>query len=204
MAKHWSRLSLLWVLVPILAPLLAACSALRPSANVPTLAEISPDPDVSVLASMGRAALQIAQKMSPDAILLQVDTNLVWSVFRFSNAANNVEIDINAPAPDTSSSAWTVQTSTLSPLLGQPHPRSLDLAAVRAGPQRLSRWLSIEWPGCALRALTLYQEENQLVWVGFCDTASGEVSGYMDALTGYFHPAGGSPALRPPTATPAS
>ena len=204
MAKYWLRLRLLWVVVPLLPCMLAACSVLRTSANVPTLEEISPDPDIPVLSSMGQEALQIAQKTSPDAILLQVDTNLVWSTFRFSNAANNLEIDVNVPTPDALPSVWMVQTSDLSPLLGQPHPRPIDLSALRAGPQRLTRGLSIQWPGCTVRALTLYREENQLVWVGFCDTPSGEVSAYMDAMTGYFHPAGGPPALLPPTATPVS
>ena len=204
MVKFWLRLRLSWVLVSLLPWVLAACSVLRTAANAPALEEISPDPDVSVLSNMSQATLQIAQKTSPDAILLQVDTNLVWSTFRFSNAANNLEIDVNTPTPDASPSAWTVQTSDLSPLLGQPHPRPLDLSALRAGPQRLTRGLSIQWPGCTVRALTLYREENQLVWVGFCDTPSGVVSAYMDAQTGYFHPAGGPPALLPPTATPAS
>ena len=89
-AKYWLRLLLLWVLVLLLPWLLAACSVWKTSPNPPVLEEISPDPDVSVVSSMSQAALQIAQDTSPDAILLQVDTNLVWSTFRFSNAANDV------------------------------------------------------------------------------------------------------------------
>ncbi len=203
MAKYRLRLSFVWASLAALAFMLAACSAAKPPVSAQDAGATSPDPDVSVLAGMSRQALQMAQKTSPDAMLLQVDTNQVWSTFRFSNTANDLEIDVSAPTPDAALSSWTVQTSNLSPLLGQPHPRPLDLAALRAGPQRIARGLLAQWPGCSVRALTLYQEENKLVWVGFCDTPSGVVSGYMDAQTGYFHPAGGPPALLPSTATAA-
>lgn len=196
--KYWYR----FFLVSLINLVLAACAALKTPAEVSKTPKNSPDPDIPGLVTLSQKALQVAQKTAPDAMLRQVDTNQVWYSFRFSNAANNLEIDINVPAPDALPAGWAVQTNDVSPLLGQAKPRLLDLSALRAGPQRLAQALLTQWPGCSIRSLTLYNEEGQLAWVGFCDTPAGLASGDMDTLTGKFQPSGSLPARPPLTATP--
>lgn len=177
----------------LILPLLAACAK----------AEITPDPDAVGLVAMSEQARQVAEKEMPDVVLRQVDTDLSKTTFLFTDKAATKEIDVDVPSPSGPGDRWVTRVITLSPLLGQSKP-DVNLGDLRMGPRGVAQAVTAQWPGCRIRGLTLYRDEtaNDLVWVAFCDTPQGTVSGVMSNRTGVFQPSSAPPALGPITATP--
>ncbi len=161
-----------------------------------------PDADTISLVALSEQARRIAQKEIPDAVLRQVDTGLGKTTFRFTDKVGTKEIDITAPSPNTPPDQWTAYVTSLSPLLGRSEP-DMNIKDVRAGPSRVAQAVTAHWSGCQIRALTLYRDEseNDLIWVDFCDTPQGTVSGEMVNRTGVFQPFNAPPAVVPVTAT---
>lgn len=178
----------------LILPLLAACAR----------AEITPEPDSVGLVAMSEQARQVAEKVTPGVVLRQVDTDMYKTTFLFTDKAAAKEIDVDVPSPHASTDRWTTNVITLSPLLGQPKP-DVNLGDLRTGPSRVAHAVSAQWPGCKIRSLTLYRDEaaDDLVWIAFCDTPDGTVSGEMFNRTGRLQPSNAPPARVPTTATPA-
>jgi hypothetical protein len=83
-----------------------------------------------------------------------------------------------------------------------PQP-GMDLPSLRIGPKRVAQAIANYWTGCSGRGLTLYHEKDKLIWLAFCNTPEGVVSGSMESETGVFQPSSASPASIPTVATPA-
>ncbi len=162
---------------------------------------ITPDSAAVTLAAMGEQALKLVQKETPSAVLRQVDTDLNQTDFRFTDDPATKEIIVLVPAAGVPPDKWVVEQNDVSPLVGNTEP-GLDLRQLRVGPGQVAQAISAHWPGCALRGMTLYNENNRPTWVAFCNVAEGVVSGIMDGKTGVFEPSAAPPARLPVTATP--
>ena len=180
------------LITSLIFPLLIACS--QP--------EITPDPDSPKFVALSEQARQRAQKESPDAVLRQADTDLNRTISRFTDTAATKEIDITVPSPNASPDQWTAGVTSLSPLLGHSEP-DMNIKDLRVAPSHVAQAVSAQWAGCKIRALTLYRNESEhdLIWVAFCDTPQGMVSGKMVNGTGVFQPFNAPPARAPVTAT---
>ncbi len=174
--------------------------ALTACANAAT-SDSTPDPDSIKLTAMSKQAMQIAQKESSDVVLRQVDTDLTITDFRFVDSALTQEIMVVVPEPDAPIDKWHTVVSSVSPLLTYAEP-ALNLQSLRVGPNRVAQSMTARWPGCIIRGITLYRENDRLTWVAFCNTPEGVVSGSMDNQTGVFQPSDAPPAPVPMTATP--
>jgi hypothetical protein len=180
--------SLLTVLV--FSTILAACAALP-----------ARDPDIAALEAQEKQALKMAQKEAPEAVLHQIDTNLQWTLFRYTDKAATKEITIQTLAPDMPPELWQVEVIAFSKLVGN-HDPGIDLQTLEIGPGRVSQAAAAQWPDCSLRSLTLFPEDGTLTWVALCGTSSGEVSGFMKNDGGNFQTYPNSPNSAPVTATP--
>jgi hypothetical protein len=169
-------------------------------AEASTVHEVPPDGDAAALIALSGQALVIARHEVPDAVLRQIFTGSEGVTFVFTDAAATLEIAVNAPSLESSSSAMSVGVNEVSPLLGRPHP-GIDLTALSVGPGRVELAITSTWPGCNLRLLTLYGQGEDLEWTAFCDTPEGVVSGTLDNRTGVFLPSAAPPARMAVTAT---
>lgn len=179
---------------------MTACAAALGSTDSSTHAIRTPDSDALKLISMGEQALQIAQK-SQGIVLRQIDTDLTTTDFRFVDRLLTKEIIILVPEPDAPTEKWISTVNTVSPLLSYAQP-AIDLNNLKIGPKRTAQAITNHWPGCGLRGITLYLENNKLTWLAFCNTPEGVVSGSMDDETGVFQPSSAPPASIPAIATP--
>ncbi len=187
------------IVVPVLFALVG-CAVLAPSPPV-AASPLGPDPDAIRLVAMSEQALSLAQRQTPDAVLHQIDTDLRQTTFLFTDRAAMHEISVNVAAPETPPEQWTIRDDGLTPLVGNTSP-GLRLDRLRAGPERVGRALTAHWPGCMVRGLNLYSEDDHLTWVAFCTTPAGIVSGTIDAETGLFQPSNAPSGPLPITATP--
>lgn len=169
----------------------------------PTDAALHPaaDADVTALIRLGEQALAMAQIDLPGAILRQVDTDLTQTVFHFTDGAATAVTEIVVPTPEAPLDQWLVKRDLISPLVGHSKP-NLNLQSVQVGPQQVAEAITAHWPGCTVRAITLYPDHERLTWTAFCNTPAGVVSGNMDAQLGVFEPSAAPPVSLPPTATP--
>jgi hypothetical protein len=181
---------------------LTACVTRATPTEVPTAKPRSaPDPDAISLIAMSGPANQIAQKESSDVVLRQVDTDLTITDFRFVDRALTWETMVVIPGPDAPIDKWYTVVNSVSPLLTRAGP-ALNLQGLRIGPNAVAQAITAHWPGCTVRGLTLYLENDKLTWLAFCKTFEGVVSGTMQDQTGVFQPSNAPPAPVPSTATP--
>ncbi len=194
MTSHLVRLFTIGLLLTVVG----ACT------NSVRSTETTPDSDAIMLVTMGEQARQIAQRELPDVVLRQIDSNADLSefTFRYTDSAATKEIDITGAAPNVSPEQWSAQIITLSPLLGWSQP-DMNLQVLRIGPNRVARAITTHWSDCKVRFVHLSLEKNDLVWIAWCDTPQGTVSGTMSNQTGMFQPSNAPPAHIPITATPA-
>jgi hypothetical protein len=181
---------------------LTGCANVITTTKGPTLSDSTPDSDAVKLITMSAQALQIAQKESLDVVLRQVDSDLRITDFRFVDKKLTREIMVVVPEPNAPTETWHTEVNSVSPLLAQVEP-SLDLQSLKVGPNRVAQAITAYWPGCVIRGMNLYRENDKLTWVAFCNTSKGMVSGTMDNQTGIFKPSDSLPATVPVTATPA-
>ena len=168
-------------------------------AQQPSLA--APDPDRAALTGMEKQASKLAQQQAPGAVLHQIDTDLLWTIFRFTDAGATEEIAIRVDTPQTPAAQWKTDVTSFSKLVGSLGPGP-DLSGLKAGPGRAAKAVQSHWPGCTLHGLTLYLQDQRRPWVAFCTTAAGIVTGLVDNQTGVFQPSEAPPAEFPVTATP--
>ena len=71
---------------------------------------------------MEEQALNLARKKAPDAVLHQIDTDLHWTDFRFTDSAATKEITVLIPSPDVPIGQWQVEVPELSKLAGNREP----------------------------------------------------------------------------------
>jgi hypothetical protein len=135
--------------------------------------------------------------------LRQVDTDLNITDFQFVDKALTKVITVVVPNPKAPADKWHTTINSVSPLLSNAEP-ALDLHNLRTGPERVAHAISAHWPGCTLRGILLYREDDRLTWLAFCNTPEGVVSGSMDGKTGIFAPSEAPPAPIPATAMPSS
>lgn len=162
----------------------------------------APDLDKATLIAMGEQAAQIAQKVSMDVVLRQVDTDLSITDFRYVDGALSQEITVVVPGPDAPVDQWVTTVNSVSPLLTHAET-ALDLHRLKACPNRVAQTVKAHWPGCSVRSIILYLENDRPTWTAFCDTPQGVASGSMDDQTGEFQPSEAPPAPLPITATAA-
>ncbi len=161
-----------------------------------------PDADVPALVGMAEQAMLLARQEAPDAVLVQIVTDLNATTVRFTDAAATKEINVDVPGAGAPPAQWRVGVNRVSPFLGRPE-RGIKLSDIKVGPHRVAEAITQQWRGCKLSSLLLNLEGDHLVWLAFCDTAQGLVMGSMDSQTGVFQPSPAPPAFGPPTATPA-
>ena len=179
---------------------LAACAVLPASAHDLTNVNSTPDSDAIKIIAMGDQARRIAQE-SQGGILRQVDTDLTTTDFRFVDRALTRETMIFVPGTNAAPEKWRTTVNTVTPLLTYAQP-DMDLHGLRIGPKRVAQAITNHWPGCSVRGLTLYLEQDKLTWIAFCNTLEGVVSGSMDNETGVFQSSSAPPASIPALATP--
>jgi hypothetical protein len=148
------------------------------------------------LITLGEQSTQLVRKKASDARLLQVDTDLVQSSFRFGQGAEGEEIYVRVPTASTPSDQWTVRVDPFA----KPAP-GIDLHGLRVGPSRVAGAMLAHWPDCANVRLTLFGDGSDLHWTAFCDLPEGVVSARVDNDTVVFEVLGG-PAQPAPTALP--
>lgn len=174
---------------------LAGCTAVVAAPETQSTTP-TPDAEAADLIALGQRATQLAQAKAAQARLLQVDTNLVQTSFRFGDAANTNEIYVVVPTQATPSDQWIVQTGPFA----KPAP-GIDLQSLRVGPHQVAEQMLAQWPACTNLRLTLFGDGPRLEWTGFCDLPEGVVSARVDNDTGVLAALGG-PARPPSTATP--
>ena len=180
--------------------ILAACGATAMPTDTPV--PVPPaDPDALTLVAMGEEAIGLARQTIPDAVLRQVDVSPDGGAisFRFTDEAATRTIVVHVPGLDVPMHGWRVQDEEFTRFSGQ--PKGLDLRAVHSGPAAVARSATGHWPGCTVRAMTLFGEEEDLSWIVFCNLPEGVVSGWVDVRTGAFTPSSAPPAVLPPIAT---
>ncbi len=187
----------------LLSVIVSACANAVTSTEVSTLANGTSDSSVDKLIAMSEQATKIALKESSDVVLRQVDTDFNITDFRFVDGALTKEIMVVVPVPDAPTDQWRTEVNSISPLLGSAEP-AIDLQSLRVGPDRVAQAIKAHWHNCAVRAITLYRENDKLTWTAFCNTPEGVVSGNMENQTGAFQPSDAPPASIPVTATPVS
>ncbi|MCL5995062.1 MAG: hypothetical protein M1546_03275 [Chloroflexi bacterium] len=190
-------------LLGLLLSMLLACTTAAQKPQTTELPQNAPDPDAVKLAALGEQALRLAQEHAKDALLRQIfaDSDLAKTTFHFTDQAATNVIQVIVPAPDTPSDQWLVEPNVLSPLAGHAEP-GINLQRLKIGPKRVAQAITAHWPGCVVRGMTLYREDDRLTWTAFCNTPAGVVSGNMDNQTGVFRPSDAPPASIPITATP--
>jgi hypothetical protein len=176
----------------------ACMGAAKPAGQMPVSA---PDADVASLVAASERAAQLVREKTPEAVLHQIDTDLHTTTFRFTDKASTQEISVVIPAAGVPPEQWVVEVNSRTPLVGNMSP-GLNLQSLRAGPTRVAQAIAGHWPGCTIRGLTLYNENDHLTWVAFCNIPEGVVSGSADGETGVFRPSAAPPASLPVTATP--
>jgi hypothetical protein len=169
-------------------------------APVVPLSNYTSDLEALKLIAMGEQAGQIAQKEGADLVLRQVDTDLSFTDFQFVDAALTRVVTVIVPRRDDPVDGWYTTVYAVSPLLSHAEP-ALDLRHIRNGPKRVAQAITTQWPGCTLRGIMLYRENEQPTWLAFCNTPEGVVSGSMVDRTGIFQPSEAPPAQVPVTAT---
>jgi hypothetical protein len=189
------------IIMLLFSTILAACGSLPKPVVISGLAQTTPDPDVAALLKMNEQALILARKKAPDAVLHQIDTDLHWTDFRFTDGVATKEITVIVPSPDTPIGQWQVEVPDLSKLTGNRAP-GIDLKTLKIGPGQVGKAAKIQWPGCTLHSLTLFIENGELTWVAFCATPGGDVSGFMKNDDGIFRSYADAPFQVPVTATP--
>ncbi len=120
--------------------------------------------------------------------------------FRFIDRAATREVTIVIPTLNTPVERWNTVVNTVSPLLTYPSP-NMDLKPLKTGPERVAEAAAGHWIDCEVRMMTLYLENEKLIWLVFCNTHEGVVSGSMDNATGVFQPSNAPPARIPGIAT---
>jgi hypothetical protein len=179
---------------------LAGCANVVTTVKGSTLSDSTPDSDAAQLITMSEQAMQIAQKESPDVALRQVDSDLRITDFRFVDKTMTKEIMVVIPEANAPINRWHTNVNSVSPLL-TPGP-AINLQSLKVGPNRVAQAITAYWPGCVIKGMNLYRENDQLTWVVFCNTPKGIVSGSMDNQSGIFIPSDSLPAAVPLTATP--
>jgi hypothetical protein len=180
---------------------LTACANTVKSVGISTPFDSARDPDAAKLIAMSEQAMQIAQKESEEIALRQVDTDLSITAFRFVDSSLIKEIVVVVPEPNAPPGKWNTTVNSVSPLLMYADT-AMDLENLRIGPNRVAQAITAYWPGCTIRTMTLFRENDKLVWTAFCTTSEGVVSGSMDNQMGVFKPSDAPPASLPPTAKP--
>ena len=170
------KCSLRLALVVVLAVILAGCAG--PATPAPT-----PDAEMAQLSSMAAQALPLAQKIAPDAVLRQIDSDAYQTFFDYTDAAASKEVTVWVKSPGAPPAQWQAQPAAQSNLVS-PGESGIDLTSVKVGFGRAAQIITVYWPGCLMQTLTLFNQNNKPTWLGFCKNSDGIVSGMVDAQTG--------------------
>jgi hypothetical protein len=130
----------------LFSTVLAACGSLPKLVDIPRLAQATPDPDVAALLKINEPALNLARKNASDAVLHQIDTNLHWTDFRFTDGTATREITVLVTAPGAPVGQWQVELPERSKLTGNRAP-GIDLKTLKIGPGRVRSAANSHWPG---------------------------------------------------------
>lgn len=83
--------------------------------------------------------------------LLQLDTDLVWTAFRFMDLKVQMEVNVRVPERPAAPETWTI---VVTPILKP--PAGLDLSDLRIGPERVRAAALAHGPDCATPTFTLF------------------------------------------------
>lgn len=196
MKKLLQLLVLSWL---VLAP--TACTPIATYFQASKPIPPTPDQDVGKIVDLSKQAAQLVRKKTSAPILHQVDTDIKTFTFRFTDKEATEEISVFVPAVGIPPEQWTIEVNARTPLVGNTTP-GLDLGKLRIGSNRVAQAVFAHWQGCTIRGLTLYSENDHLIWVAFCNIPQGVVEGAMDGESGVFTASDAPPASLPVTATP--
>jgi cytochrome c2 len=161
-----------------------------------------PDPDVNSLVELSQRARELANEKIPDPVLRELTTDLRSARFLFTDADATLEVDVIMPETGAPPEKWGLEVLPSGKLTGHTGPE-LGLDELTIGPHQMASATAQTWPGCTIRGMFLVREGEILRWVGFCNTAEGVVSGFMDNDSGDFQPSGAPPSQPPATAAAA-
>ena len=198
----------IWIVAAVGAFGLTGCSSAAPVNTLGATSEAPTDlaakgRDAVALATLARHAAQQARKVSPDAILRQVDLNGDGSqyTFRFADYTTGRDVDVFVPAAGAAAEEYRVVPLDLGYLAVRKVPE-MELGALRVGPAAVGKAATDHWDGCDLRSLSISGQGQELFWYVFCELPEGVVSGTVDNESGVFQPFSAPPARIPSTATP--
>ena len=160
------------------------------------------DPDAVALDTLALLATLQAQRVDPDAVLVQVDLEGTGGgrTFRFASFTAGRDIDVFWSSATGSGEEFEVVLPDVAYFAGQPM-REIELQALRVGPATTAQAATGHWPGCRIRSLMVAGQGDHLTWYVFCELPEGVVSATVDNRTGVFQPSDAPPARPPPTAT---
>ena len=161
------------------------------------------DPDAVALETLARLAALQAQRVDPDAVLVQVSLDGTGGqrTFRFANFTTGRGIDVHWSSATGSGEEFEVVLPDVAYYAGQPK-RRIDLQALRIGHATIAQAATDHWLGCGMRSLMVTGQGDNLTWYVFCELPEGVVSATVDNRTGVFRPSAAPPVRPPPTATP--
>jgi hypothetical protein len=166
-------------IVPVLlVSLLVGCASAPAAAPTGT-----PDVAVAQLNGMAGQALLLAQKTLPGAVLRQIDSDAFQTVFIYTDPGATQQITVLVNSPGTPVDQWQAAAAPRLSLIDASE-QPLDLKSVKISLSRAAQIVSLFWPGCLISTLSLYTQNNQPSWLGFCKTADGMMAGQVDAQTG--------------------
>jgi hypothetical protein len=184
------------VITAALTYLLVGCAS---TTLIPTA---TPDVALVQFTELAGQALPLAQKIAPGAVLRQIDTDGYQTFFDFTDAAATQEITVWMKSPGAPVSQWQAAPASQVKLVDAAEP-AIDLKSMQIGLSRVAQIITAYWPGCLVKTLTLYTQNNKPTWLGFCQTSNGLVSGMVDAQTGNLVVANAAPITFPSQVAPA-
>lgn len=149
------------------------------------------DSDVPAFLMLAEQATRKANQVTPEATLRQVIVDLETAAFFFTDAAATQEFVVKVPVGNGSGSLDHLTVEMTNPAIARYVDRpslSLNLSNLRIGSDRVKQAITQLTPGCDFSHLVLYSEADILIWIAFCATDEGLVSGRMNNQTGVFRP----------------
>ncbi len=184
---------ILYLILMIL--MLTGCTSVS-AATPATPSVVPPVADVAQLIALSDQATQLARQQQSDARLLQIDTDLTQTSFRFSDSTGTREFSILVPVQSAPLDQWTIRVNPVP----KPAP-GFDVTKLRVGPQQVAEDMLAHWPTCKNVYLYLFGNGVVLEWTASCRLPEGVVNARVDNGTGVFEALSG-PVRPPATALP--
>lgn len=150
---------------------------------------VGADSDLTTFLAMVELATDKARQVTSDVTLRQAIVDQETATFFFTDAAATQEFLVKVPFGDELARLDNLTVEMNDPAVAHyiDRPaRGLNFDNLRIGPERVKETIMEQATGCDFSHLVLYPEGNTLIWLAFCATDEGLVSGRMNSRTGDF------------------